>query len=106
MISVKNSPDAIKHLMHSTGSAYLLVDDTLKHLRDEISQRPGPSAFKTLVISPQPLAHNVSEDGLVWISRFLGSARWSDEQLRAESLLPAVYMHTSGSTGMMVMFCS
>ena len=89
LISPKNSPAAVEHLVKSV-STFFLVEATNMDL-GRTMERNIPGLALTLVATldtlggdehPSPLSHSTSA------------------QLRAEMDLPAIILHTSGSTGL------
>ncbi|KAI0321919.1 hypothetical protein OF83DRAFT_1080638 [Amylostereum chailletii] len=101
LISVRNSPDAIRHLMRTTGSDVVLVDKALSHLHSDLLVHDPNSGFTPLVITREPMSSDSTRDGLERATEFLqeSEASYSREDLRNEAQGPCIYLHTSGSTG-------
>ncbi|RPD56264.1 acetyl-CoA synthetase-like protein [Lentinus tigrinus ALCF2SS1-7] len=100
LISIRNSPDAIHHLMHSTGCSAVLVDSTISHLHVDILRKdPVTGVAPTVVLRP-PVSSDVTRDGIERALSFLEqSACLPPADLRKEAEGGAFFLHTSGSTG-------
>lgn len=85
LISTKNSPSAIDHLIKTSRSEFLLIDSESRPLIQGCALNVPILQFLDLSSLPSrglPAPKNLSE-----------------EALQKEILLPAFYIHTSGSTG-------
>ena len=99
LISVRNSPDAVLHLMRASNCVSLLVDTGIAPLFSEVTSQ-DPATHNVTVISCVPSLEDESRDGLSRAARFLEeSLTYSSSKLHQELNEGAVYVHTSGSTG-------
>ena len=86
MISIKNSRDAIQHLLSVSDSTHLIVDEEFKSYAESL-ELPIPS------VTFEDIAK--VEDG----SEIFDLGNITQERRAMERELPAFYFHTSGSTG-------
>ncbi|TFY76549.1 hypothetical protein EWM64_g7463, partial [Hericium alpestre] len=90
VISPRNSPEAILHLMHSAKAFYLAADPTYASLADSVQDE----TFKVVRTSNE-YPSELSED---WEMVFNSATGASQEELSAEASRMVLYLHTSGST--------
>ncbi|KAA1470119.1 acetyl-CoA synthetase-like protein [Dentipellis sp. KUC8613] len=87
LLSTRNSKAAFEHLIRVSKAEILVVDDSHMHIADDLK-----AEFPELRIVK---VTDQYADGMVPYSRPTPSA----EQIQADMDLPAVYLHSSGSTG-------
>ncbi|KAF9065016.1 hypothetical protein BDP27DRAFT_102090 [Rhodocollybia butyracea] len=96
LISVKNSEEAVYNLMHSTGAVCLIVDRTLPLFADGLIDE----SFITVDLSVAPKESRQHLEDIFWDSSNPSNAGFSrNADLLREADNPALYMHTSGTTG-------
>ncbi|KAF9065017.1 hypothetical protein BDP27DRAFT_1405045 [Rhodocollybia butyracea] len=96
LISVKNSEEAVYNLMHSTGAVCLIVDRTLPSFASGLVDK----SFITIDISVVPKDSLLDAADIFWDSSNPSNAGFSrNADLLREADNPAIYLHTSGTTG-------
>ncbi|KAF8797717.1 acetyl-CoA synthetase-like protein [Phlegmacium glaucopus] len=93
-ISNRNSSEAVRHLMLSTGAKCLLVDQALESTFVDIGHVSYATVSITKESTPIPLANGSS----AWHT-WLHAIESSTEERDYEAQETCIYMHTSGSTG-------
>jgi acyl-CoA synthetase (AMP-forming)/AMP-acid ligase II len=94
---VKNSEEAVYNLMHSTGAVCLIVDRTLPSFVGGLVDK----SFITVDISVIPKESRLDPVDIFWDSSNPSNAGFSrNADLLREADNVALYMHTSGTTGM------
>jgi hypothetical protein len=91
-ISVRNSPQAIAHLLEKTKTCHLLVgrEDALKSLAEASLQQLLQDSEKVIESSLMPVFEDLYDNG--------GDAEEFEmlEELKLSGNTPAVYIHSSG----------
>jgi hypothetical protein len=91
-ISVRNSPQAIAHLLAKTDTCHLLVgrEDALKSLAEASLQQLLQNSDREIESSPMPIFEDLYDNG--------GDAEDFEmlEELKLSGDTPAAYLHSSG----------
>lgn len=86
MISIKNSRDAVRHLLSVSNATHLIVDNDFASYAESLELDIPTVVF-------EDVSQLKAEDTTIYFGAI------SEEQRDAERNLPAFYLHTSGSTG-------
>ncbi|PIL30035.1 transporter [Ganoderma sinense ZZ0214-1] len=100
LISTRNSPNAISHLVQTTHCAAVLVDATISHLHGEVLRELVATGVAPTIITRAPIPSETARDGADRALAFLAESRsHSAAVLEREAKEGALYLHTSGTTG-------